>query len=286
MSGGTIGDVRLPCPPLAEQAAIVRFLDYADRRIRRYISAKQKLIALLKEQKQAVIYDAVTGRIDVRTGRPYAEYKASGVDWLGDVPERWTVRRLGQLAKVFNGATPSRANSLYWQDGTVPWLNSSKVNDQTVVEPSELVTARALRESSIAVVPAGAVLLGLVGQGRTRGMSALLGIDAAISQNLAAIVPTPALDSRFLHRFLTAHYESLREAARGGNQEALNCDLVSRLRVPVPPLLEQRQIVASVGSAVAKLTEGAKRVTQEVRLVREYRARLLVDVVTGIVRCS
>ena len=65
-------------PPLAEQAAIVRFLDYADRRIRRYIRAQQQLIALLEEQKQALIHQAVTGQIDVRTGRPFPAYKPSG----------------------------------------------------------------------------------------------------------------------------------------------------------------------------------------------------------------
>ena len=81
-------------PPLAEQAAIVRFLDHADRRIRRYIRAKQKLIKLLEEQKQAIIHQAVTGRIDVRTGQPYPAYKNSGVEWLGEVPEHWEVVRL------------------------------------------------------------------------------------------------------------------------------------------------------------------------------------------------
>ena len=72
---------------LTEQAAIARFLDHADRRIRRYIRAKEKLIALLEEQKQAIIHQAVTGRVNVRTGRPYPAYKPSGVEWLGDVPE-------------------------------------------------------------------------------------------------------------------------------------------------------------------------------------------------------
>ena len=84
-------------PPLSEQAAIVRFLDYADRRIRRYIRAKQKLIALLKEQKQAIIHQAVTGQIDIRTGKPYPVYKDSRVEWLGRIPQRWRAVSLGRL---------------------------------------------------------------------------------------------------------------------------------------------------------------------------------------------
>ena len=85
----------LPLPPLPEQAAIVRYLDHADRRIRRYVSAKRKLIALLEEEKQAVISQAVTRGLD-----PNVRLKPSGVEWLGDVPEHWEVRRLGQVSGI------------------------------------------------------------------------------------------------------------------------------------------------------------------------------------------
>ncbi len=88
-----IGGMEQPAPPLSEQTAIVRFLDHADRRIRRYIRAKQKLMALLEEQKQALIHQAVTGQIDIRTGQPYPAYKPSGMEWLGDVPAHWEMRR-------------------------------------------------------------------------------------------------------------------------------------------------------------------------------------------------
>ena len=90
-------------PPPPEQTAIVRFLDHTDRRIRRYIRAKQKLIALLEEQKQAIIHQAVTGQIDVRTGQPYPSYKDSGVEWLGDVPKHWEIWRLKILCSMKSG---------------------------------------------------------------------------------------------------------------------------------------------------------------------------------------
>ena len=83
--------IYLCIPPYPEQLAVVRFLDYTDRRIQRYIRAKQKLIALLEEQKHAVIHQAVTGQIDVRTGQPYPVYKPSGVEWVGQVPQHWEV---------------------------------------------------------------------------------------------------------------------------------------------------------------------------------------------------
>ena len=94
VSRSMLGSFLLPLPRFPEQAAIVRYLDHADRRIQRYIRAKQKLVTLLEEQKQAIIHQAVTGQIDVRTGQPYPAYKPSGVEWLGEVPKHWEMQRL------------------------------------------------------------------------------------------------------------------------------------------------------------------------------------------------
>ena len=97
LSAGKLSGFALALPPLKEQVAIARFLDHADRRIQRYIGAKQKLIGLLEEQKKGLIHEAVTGRIDVRTGEPYSAYKSSRIEWLGDVPDRWEVVSLRRV---------------------------------------------------------------------------------------------------------------------------------------------------------------------------------------------
>ena len=103
--------VTVAFPPLPEQGASVRFLDHADRRIRAYIHAKGKSIALLEEQKQATIHEAVMGRIDARTGRPYPTYRESGVEWLGKVPAHWSLRRLKSLVKrIDQGVSPQAEN--------------------------------------------------------------------------------------------------------------------------------------------------------------------------------
>ncbi len=110
------GPIRLPLPPPEEQAAIVRFLDHENHRIDRAIRAKKKLIALLNEQKQAIIHQAVARGLD-----PTVPVKPSGIPWLGDIPQHWETRRISHLAKVGNGSTPSRARAHYW-GGTYPWL--------------------------------------------------------------------------------------------------------------------------------------------------------------------
>lgn len=281
LSHDAVTSIRIPMPPVAEQASLAHFLDRATRRIDRYISTKEKLIALLDEQQRAVIHEAATGQIDVRTGQPYPAYRESGVEWLDEVPSHWSSRRLGTVAKVFNGSTPSRSQPAYWVGGTIPWLNSSKVNDGVVLKPSDYVTDRALQECSIAVVPCGAVIVGLVGQGRTRGLAALLGIDTTISQNLAAIVPTDPLDGRYLRYLLSTQYEHLRDLGRGGNQEALNCDLVGRLRVHMPSTVEQAAIVEHLDRCLTNVRAARTRVNRQIAVVKEYRTRLIEDVVTG-----
>ena len=273
--------VVLPLPPIEEQDVIARFLEHATRRIDRYIRAKEKLIVVLGEQERALVHEAVTGQIDVRTGQPYPTYGASGIEWQDEVPGHWGMRRLGTVARVFNGSTPSRSEPAYWAGGTIPWLNSSKVNDGVVVEPSEYVTARALEECSIVEVPCGAVIVGLVGQGRTRGLAASLGIEATISQNLAAVVPTGPLGGRYLQYLLSAQYEHLRDLGRGGNQEALNCDLVGRLPVQMPSAAEQAAIVEHLDRSLTKVRAARTRVDRQIAVVKEYRTRLIEDVVTG-----
>ncbi len=128
---------RLPIflPPPDEQAAIVRFLDHANRKIDGFIRAKQKLIKLLNEQKQAIIHRAVTRGLN-----PDVKLRPSGIPWLGDIPEHWEVWRISRFAKVGNGSTPSRGNPEYWSAGNHPWLNSSQVNRGFIDNADQFVT--------------------------------------------------------------------------------------------------------------------------------------------------
>ncbi len=96
-------ETEAPVPPRFEQAGIMRFLGHAERRIRQFINAKQKLVLTLREQKRAALYHAVTGQSDAHTGMPYAAFRDSGVDWLGYVPEHWEIRRLKWVTRLQRG---------------------------------------------------------------------------------------------------------------------------------------------------------------------------------------
>ncbi len=274
-------EIAFAVPPLSEQAAIVRFLDHVDRRIRQYIRAKQKLIKLLEEQKQAIIHRAVTRGLD-----PNVRLKLSGVEWLGEVPEHWEVWQIGHFATVGNGSTPSRGNASYWTDGTYPWLNSSSVNAGTVTDSDQFVTEVALRECHLPRVPAGSVLVAITGQGKTRGKAAVLRIEATINQHIAFITLRnlgSVVTAEYLQKFLVAAYAELRRVSddSGSTKGALTCEDLRHLRVVLPPIPDQRRILESIAHDVAEVERAVRVAESEIKLLREYRTRLIADVVTG-----
>jgi len=281
LSHAAIKSVWLSAPPVSEQAAIVRFLDHADRRIRRYILAKQKLIKLLEEQKQAIIHRAVTRGLD-----PSVRLKPSGVEWLGDVPEHWEVWQIGHFARVGNGSTPSRGNTSYWKDGTHPWLNSSSVHAGTVTASDQFVTDVALRECHLPRVPVGSVLVAITGQGKTRGKAAVLSIEATINQHIAFVTlrkPGQIVAAEYLQKFLVAAYAELRRMSddSGSTKGALTCEDLRHFRVVLPPIPVQRQILESIDDDVVEVERALRVAESEIDLLREYRTRLIADVVTG-----
>ncbi len=271
-----VGSIPMPLPPSAEQTTIAAALDRETARIDALIAKKTRFIELLKEKRQALITHAVTKGLD-----PNVKMKDSGMEWIGDVPEHWAVSRLGHFATVENGTTPSRANEAYWVDGDVAWLGSGEVNQVVVTEATEHITERALRECSLRLLPKGTVVVGMVGQGKTRGLAAILDIDATINQNLAAVCPGPKLGGLFLLHVFAAAYEWLRKGGRGSNQAALNCELLGEFRLAVPPDGEQQQIVSHITDMTKRLDSIASKTEQSMRLLKERRSALITAAVTG-----
>jgi type I restriction enzyme S subunit len=279
-------DAPIPLPPPDEQAAIVRFLDWANGRLERAIRAKRKVIGLLNEQKQAIIHRAVTrGLPSTGSGQATsAPLKPSGIPWLGDIPEHWELWRISRFARVGNGSTPSRGKPGYWNGGTYPWPNSSQVNRGFVDSADQFVTRTALRECHLPRVPAGSVLVAITGQGKTRGMSAELGVEATVNQHIAYITPRiPVASAQFIHLALSAAYRQLRALSEdsGSTKGAITCEDLKRFKLAIPPAAEQEKLVKHVETATRCLTDAASRLEREIELLREYRTRLVADVVTG-----
>ena len=269
----------IPVPPPDEQATIARFLDHADDQIQRYIAVKERLIALLEEERQAVIHQAVTRGLD-----PNVRLKPSGVEWLGQVPEHWETLRVRHFSKVGNGCTPQRDNAAYWTEGVHPWLNSSSVNQGTITKADQFVTDLALSECHLPRLRPGSVLVGITGQGKTRGMSAVLCMDATINQHMAFItLKTGRVSSHYLHMYLTAAYSELRAISNssGSTKDALTCEDIKHFMVVLPPRDEQERLLSEVRRELASVDNAVDLARRQIDLMNEYRTRLIADVVTG-----
>jgi type I restriction enzyme S subunit len=273
------GSQFLPVPPPDEQELIVRFLDWASVRLGKAIAAKRKVIGLLEEQKQAIIHRAVTRGLD-----DSVPLKPSGIAWLGDVPEHWEVWRISRFAKVGNGSTPSRAKPLYWRNGSIPWLNSSQVNRGSIDSADQFVTKLALSECHLPIVKRNSLLVAITGQGKTRGMAALLRFESAINQHVAYITPRlPVAKIEFLQLAFAASYKELRRLSddSGSTKGALTCEDLKRFKVSLPPPSEQAIIVRDVAYKTEAASKQIWIIAREIQLLLEYRTRLISDVVTG-----
>ena len=151
------------------------------------------------------------------------------------------------------GATPSRAKPEYW-DGGVPWVSSGEVAFCRIQSTRETISAEGLANSSTSLHPMGTVLLGMIGEGKTRGQAAILAIKACNNQNSAAIrVSETDVLPEYFYCFLEKEYEDTRRRGSGGNQPALNKERVRQIPFPLPPIAEQQHIAQEVDRCLSLL---------------------------------
>ena len=267
----------LPCvvPPLPEQATIVRFLDQADRRIRKYIRAKQKLIKLLKEQKQAIIHRAVTRSLD-----PNVRLKPSGVEWLGEVPEHWEVRQLKRLCrKIKTGGTPSGADEKFFEEGGFNWHTPSDFHDAiTLGDASRQLSKQGVQ--AVITFPQDTILM--IGIGATIGKVSISRKPCSCNQQINAILPNYKLVClNYLAYYLRTLRNYILNCGKFTTMPIINQDETKRLPALLPPIHEQTEITDHIEREIKPFTESITRTEREIALIREYRTRLIADVVTG-----
>ncbi len=150
---------------------------------------------------------------------------------------------LGSIAKITSGGTPDRENPAYW-GGTVPWVKTTLVQNCEIgpEDIDEKITEAGLKSSSAKLIPAGSILMAMVGQGKTRGQVAVLATAAAINQNCAAIILSDEANSRYVYQQLLFRYEEIRNASNSSGQQNLNAGLIRELRMLLPSLPEQERI--------------------------------------------
>ena len=274
-----------PYPPPPEQVAIVRFLDQAERRVRRYIRAKRKLIGLLNEMKQGIIHRTVTRGLD-----PNVRLKPSGVEWLGDVPEHWRSTRLKHLATIQTGITLGSLGKNYGSEVLVerPYLRVANVQTgrldlsqvKTLRMPPTEAESALLREGDVLMTEGGDIdKLG-------RGCIWTGEIPGCLHQNhIFAVRPRRHW---LLPEFLVGLMGSLYgrgyfeiTAKKTTNLASTNATTIGSLPLWLPEIEEQRRILAWVAEKTSALDVMRVKVEREIDLIHEFRTRLISDLVTG-----
>ena len=269
-------------PPLHEQAAIVRYLDHADRRIRRYIRAKQKLVKLLEEQKQALIHQSVTRGLD-----PNVRIKPSGVEWLGDVPEHWEVIRFGRLITLTTGF-PFKSEGFTQSEEDVRLLRG--VN----IAPGRLRWEEVVRWSAADTdnfaeyqLELGDIVLGMdrpiIQDGIRVAVVEQSDVPSLLLQRVARIRPGEELKRDFTLLLLRGKSFSdyLAPIFTGISVPHLSPEQIGRFRFALPSLAEQEKILEQLRPSIGAIRSAMDRALSQILLLREYRTRLIADVVTG-----
>ena len=254
LSHDGIKSVWLPLPPLAEQTAIVRYLDHADERIRRYVSGKQKLIRLLEEEKQAVIHRAVTRGLD-----PNVRLKPSGVEWLGDVPAHWEVRRIKTICSMKSG-------------DSITEMSIEPVGEYPVYGGNGLrgYTSNYTHDGYFALIGRQGALCGNVHIARGRFWASEHAVVATLHPSHIVEWFGAILEVMNLNQYSLA-------AAQPG----LAVERVLDRWLPVPPSEEQAVIATHIEQQTAAIDTAISRTRRQIELLQEYRTRLIADVVTG-----
>ena len=247
----------------------MHYLDYADRRIRRYVSAKRKLIALLEEEKQAVINQAVTRGLD-----PNARLKPSGVEWLGDVPAHWEVVRNGQLFVQRN-------------EKGFPELPILEVSLRTGVDIRDFENSDRKQMMAVRGEYKRAVK-GDIAYNMMRMWQGAIGVapvDGLVSPAYVVAKPLRGNDPRYFSALFrtSAYMAEVDKYSRGivKDRNRLYWEDFKQMPTPCPPLHEQVLIADAIDQGLATLNDGANHIRREIELLQEYRTRFIADVVTG-----
>lgn len=268
-----------PKPTPDEQSVIAAFLDHETAKLDELMAEQEKLIALLKEKRQAVISHAVTKGLD-----PAVPLKDSGVEWLGEVPVHWHVMPIRLAAKLESGHTPSRSRSEYWEDCYIPWMTLADVwqirrgKADYIYETKETVSDLGLENSSARLLPKGTVVLSRTA---SVGFSAIMGVDMATTQDFANWVCGDKLIPEFLLFVFRSMEGEFHRLMVGSTHNTIYMPDIQAFRFVLPSIEEQKQIIGHCQRFSAEFDELIDEAQHGIDLLKERRTALISAAVTG-----
>ncbi len=275
LTQGDMGGIPIQCPRVNEQRAIAEFLDRETAKIDALVARKERLIELLQEKRTALITCAVTRGLD-----PNVPLKDSGIEWLGENPSHWVAWKATHgFGKIGSGTTPKSTNPEYY-DGDFAWVTTSELRENVIVDSTKKVTSRAVSEyPTLRMYPKGTLLFAMYGA--TIGRLGILGIPATVNQACAALAEPVHFIIRFVFYWLQMRRPTLIVLSAGGGQPNLSQDDLRQLRIPAPPLDEQRAIADVLDHETARIDALIAKVYKAIDHLNEFRTALISRAVTG-----
>ena len=268
---------RLPVliPPPAEQKQIADFLDRETEQIDNLIAEQEGLVANLTERRKAVISHAVTKGLN-----PEAELRDSGLEWSRQIPAGWVVDRISHLFRLISSGTTPDNDDLVGEDGDVCWVTTGELRENYISGTRQAVSFEIVqRTPTLKVYPPGTLLIAMYGA--TIGRLGILNVPACTNQACCAMSGPLGVETRFIYFAFQGALEHIMLLASGGGQPNINQDKVRSFRIPVPPLPEQREIVAYLENQTALIAELIEEAKALIDLLKERRSALISAAVTG-----
>jgi type I restriction enzyme S subunit len=271
-----LGNINIVSVPPEEAEKIAAFLDHETAKIDALIEKQQRLIELLKEKRQAVISHAVTKGLN-----PNAPLKDSGVEWLGEVPAHWAIRKFGYISMVVRGGSPRPAGDPALFNGDYsPWVTVAEITKDDDIYLTETETFLTKKGSEQCRVFSKGTLL-LSNSGATLGVPKILSIDANANDGVVGFEDL-TLNHEFAYFYLSTLTDDLRERIKqGSGQPNLNTDIVKAITVPVPPDQEVEAIVESIKKSREQFNALVEKAKRGIELLQERRTALISAAVTG-----
>ena len=283
-----IGNCVVPIALPEEQCAIADFLDRETARIDTLVAKKRTLIERLKEKRTALISRTVTRGLPPDAARaagfdPHPKLKPSGIDWLGDVPERWEVKKLGHISTVVRGASPRPAADPRYFDGDfIPWITVGELTKDSGLYLTSTESMLTQEGAALSRVISEGTLV-LTNSGATLGVPKILALAGCANDGVVAFENLRRdASSLFLYYFLASITDNLRDRIKqGSGQPNLNTDIIRALATPFPSGAEQRAIASYLMNKTADIDDMVAKVETAIERLQEYRSALITAAVTG-----
>ena len=195
---------------------------------------------------------------------------------IGMIPDDWKLKIIGDIGSVSSGGTPSRTNFSYW-NGTIPWITTTQIDFNTINSAEQFITKDGLNNSAAKLFPPGTLLMAMYGQGKTRGKVAILGVKASTNQACAAILLSDNVHQKYVFYYLASQYEVIRDLSNIGNQENLNGLIIKSIKIPLPPIKEQRSLTQALSDVDALITALDKLIAKK----RNLKTATMQQLLTG-----